>query len=125
LLVGGAALIFPRLLLASGGAAEATASTQHGLEPLVLVGIAAILIIAKLCGELFERIGQPAVLGELLGGIIVGNLTLVGFSGAELLRTNEVIGALAQIGVVILLFEVGLESNDDGAGDDARNTPFA
>jgi len=41
---------------------------------LVLVGIAAILIIAKLCGELFERIGQPAVLGELLGGIIVGNL---------------------------------------------------
>jgi Kef-type K+ transport system membrane component KefB len=111
LLVCSAALMFPRLLLASGGTADATAPTQHGLEPLVLVGIAAILIIAKLCGELFERIGQPAVLGELLGGIIVGNLTLVGFSGAELLRTNEVIGALAQIGVIILLFEVGLESN--------------
>jgi Kef-type K+ transport system membrane component KefB len=111
LLGGGAVLMFPRLLLASSGAADAVTSTQHGLEPLVLVGIAAILIIAKLCGEFFERIGQPAVLGELLGGIVVGNLTLVGFSGAELLRNNEVIGALAQIGVIILLFEVGLESN--------------
>ncbi len=110
-MVGGAALIFPRMLLASSGTEDATASTQHGLEPMVLVGIAAILIIAKLCGELSERIGQPAVLGELLGGIIVGNLALVGFSGAEPLRTNEVIGALAQIGVIILLFEVGLESN--------------
>jgi Na+:H+ antiporter len=111
LLVGVVALIFPRMLLAGSGTTDATASTPQGLEPLVLVGVAAILIIAKLCGELFERIGQPAVLGELLGGIIVGNLTLVGFNGAELLRTNEVIGALAQIGVIILLFEVGLESN--------------
>ena len=111
LFVGGAALLFPPLLLANNGTTEAATSTQHGLEPLVLVGIAAILIVAKLCGELFERIGQPAVLGELLGGIIVGNLTLVGFSGAVLLRTNEVIGALAQIGVIILLFEIGLESN--------------
>ena len=109
-LVGAVALVVPRLSLASGPE-EAVASTQHGLDPLVLVGIAAILIIAKLGGELFERMGQPAVLGELLGGIVVGNLTLVGFGGAEFLRTNDIVGALAQIGVIILLFEVGLESN--------------
>jgi Kef-type K+ transport system membrane component KefB len=109
-LVGGGVLIFPHLLVADSGGDAAT-PTQHGLEPMVLVGIAAILIVAKLCGELFERIGQPAVLGELLGGIVVGNLTLIGFSGAEFLKTNDVIGALAQIGVIILLFEVGLESN--------------
>jgi Kef-type K+ transport system membrane component KefB len=109
-LVAGGALILPSIQIASSGD-DAAASTQHGLEPLVLVGIAGILIVAKLCGGLFERIKQPAVLGELLGGIIVGNLTLVGFSGAEFLRTNDVIGALAQIGVIILLFEVGLESN--------------
>lgn len=86
-------------------------SASHGLEPMVLVGVAAMLVVAKLSGELFERVGQPAVLGELLGGILVGNLALVGFNGAEFLKTNEIIGALAQLGVIILLFEVGLESN--------------
>src|SRR5215510_13568512 len=90
---------------------EAVGTSSHGLEPNVLVGIAAILVIAKLSGELFERIGQPAVLGELIGGIVVGNLAIIGFTGAAFLKTNEIIGALAQLGVIILLFEVGLESN--------------
>lgn len=90
---------------------DALASTSHGLEPMVLVGVAAMLVVAKLSGELFERVGQPAVLGELLGGILVGNLALIGFNGAEFLKSNEIIGALAQLGVIILLFEVGLESN--------------
>jgi Kef-type K+ transport system membrane component KefB len=70
-----------------------------------------MLVAAKLGGEFFARMGQPAVLGELVGGIIIGNLVLFGFMGAEPLRTNEVIGALAEIGVIILLFEVGLESD--------------
>jgi Kef-type K+ transport system membrane component KefB len=78
---------------------------------MVLVGLAAMLIVAKLGGELFERIGQPAVLGELIGGIILGNLVLFGFTAAEPLRTDGVIAALAQLGVILLLFEVGLESN--------------
>jgi Kef-type K+ transport system membrane component KefB len=83
----------------------------HGLQPIVLVGLAAILIVAKLGGELFKRIGQPAVLGELVAGIIVGNLALFGFTGAEPLKTNDLIAALAELGVIILLFEVGLESD--------------
>lgn len=82
----------------------------HGLEPSVLVGLAAMLIVAKLSGELFERIGQPAVLGELIGGIIIGNLVLFGFTAVEPLKTDGVIAALAQIGVILLLFEVGLET---------------
>jgi Kef-type K+ transport system membrane component KefB len=94
---------------ASEAAPEGGAS--HGLDPFALVGIAAILVVAKLGGELFERINQPAVLGELIGGIIIGNLALVGVSSIEPLKTNEVIIALAEIGVIILLFEVGLESN--------------
>ena len=94
-----------------GDAIAAQGPSAHGLEPLVLIGIAAILIIAKLSGELFERWGQPAVLGELIGGIVVGNLAIIGFNGAEFLKGNEIIGALAQLGVIILLFEVGLESN--------------
>jgi Kef-type K+ transport system membrane component KefB len=83
----------------------------HGLDPLVLAGVAVILIVAKLGGELFERIRQPAVLGELVIGIILGNLALAGFMAAEPLKSNEIIAALAEIGVIILLFEVGLESN--------------
>ena len=91
--------------------ATPAAGEAHGLQPIVLVGLACMLVIAKLGGEFFERIGQPAVLGELVGGIIIGNLVLFGFMGAEPLKTNEVIGALAEIGVIILLFEVGLESD--------------
>jgi Kef-type K+ transport system membrane component KefB len=96
---------------ASSESASSMAGDPHGLQPMVLVGLACILVVAKLGGELFERIGQPAVLGELAGGIIVGNLVLFGFMGAEPLKTNEVIGALAEIGVILLLFEVGLQSD--------------
>ncbi len=95
-----------RNVLAAGGE-----DAGHGLDPFVLVGVAAMLVVAKVGGELFERFGQPAVLGELIGGILVGNLVLLGFQGAEGLKTNEVIAALAEIGVIILLFEVGLESS--------------
>ena len=70
-----------------------------------------MLIAAKLGGEVVERLGQPAVLGELISGIVMGNLFLIGFSGAEPLKTDAIISALAEIGVVILLFEVGLESD--------------
>jgi Kef-type K+ transport system membrane component KefB len=70
-----------------------------------------MLIAAKLGGELFERIKQPAVLGELIIGIIIGNLALTGLTIAEPLKTNLVIAALAEVGVILLLFEVGLESN--------------
>src|ERR1043166_1474427 len=62
-------------------------------------------------GEVFERLRQPAVLGELVAGILLGNLVLFGFTGAEPLKTNETIAALAELGVIILLFEVGLESD--------------
>lgn len=83
----------------------------HELNPFVLVGIAAILLVGKVGGELFERLRQPAVLGELVAGMLLGSLSLVGVTVIDSLRTDAVIGALAQIGVIILLFEVGLETN--------------
>jgi Kef-type K+ transport system membrane component KefB len=104
-----AVLLLTRASYAAGSATES--DTSHGLDPLVLVGIAVIWIVAKVCGELFERVGQPAVLGELCGGILLGNLMLAGVTFAEPLKTNAVIAALAELGVIILLFEVGLESN--------------
>jgi Kef-type K+ transport system membrane component KefB len=89
---------------------SSTGDNSHGLDPAVLVGIAVMLLAAKLAAEIFERMNQPAVLGELLTGIVLGNLTLVGFDRAEMLKTDTVIAALAQMGVILLLFEVGLDS---------------
>jgi Kef-type K+ transport system membrane component KefB len=92
-------------------AAGSDGSSNHGLDPAVLIGVAIMLIFAKLGGELFERLRQPGVLGELLAGILLGNLVIFGFKGAEPLKTSETIAALAELGVIILLFEVGLESD--------------
>src|ERR1700754_4019428 len=86
-------------------------ATSHHLDPTVLIGVAVILVAARIGGEIFERFKQPGVLGELGAGIVIGNLVLFGFTGAEPLKTNETIAALAELGVIILLFEVGLESD--------------
>jgi Kef-type K+ transport system membrane component KefB len=83
------------------------------MSPTVFIGVAAMLVAAKLCGELCERFKQPAVLGELTGGIVLGALALAGVGWIEALKTDVVVNALAEIGVVILLFEVGLESDLD------------
>jgi Kef-type K+ transport system membrane component KefB len=71
--------------------------------------IALILVFAKLAGAV-ERLGMPAVLGELLVGVAMGNLPLLGFAQFEGVRDDPFITFLAQLGVVILLFQVGLET---------------
>src|SRR5688572_21615901 len=76
----------------------------------VLLGLAIILIAAKAGGELFERLKQPAVLGELAVGVVIGNLHLAGLTGLDFLRGEHVLDILAEIGIILLLFEIGLES---------------
>lgn len=76
-----------------------------------LLALAILLPAAKLAGWLIERAGQPAVLGELLAGIVIGNLTLFGYHGLEYLKSDAALETLAELGVILLLFEVGLESN--------------
>jgi len=76
----------------------------------VVLAVAVIYVTALLAGELAVRLGQPAVLGELLGGVVLGNLTIFGFHGLEFIKTEAGVDLLARIGVLILLFEVGLES---------------
>src|SRR5262249_49332638 len=98
-------------LLQGGATSEAANETSRNLDPFVLGGVAILLVFAKLGGELFERIKQPSVLGELIAGIVLGNLPLLGFTGLEPLKDSTVIVALGEIGVIILLFQVGLESS--------------
>ncbi len=111
ILAATAALLLIVAQIAAASPESSGAPHGQGLEPAMLLGLAAMLIAAKLGGELFERIRQPAVLGELLAGIVIGNLVLLDIRAAEPLKTDGIIAALAQIGVILLLFEVGLESN--------------
>jgi Kef-type K+ transport system membrane component KefB len=73
----------------------------------VLVDLFVLFVAAKLAGELFEYLRQPAVVGELLAGILVGPHVL-GFAGQ-----GEVLDVVAELGVLILLFTVGLETSVD------------
>lgn len=77
----------------------------------VLFGLVIILIAAKLGGHIMVRLGQPAVLGELIFGIIVGNLHLAGCNWCNFIRESNGIHILAEVGVILLLFQVGLESD--------------
>ena len=63
----------------------------------------------KLMGELAERMGQPAVLGELIAGVLLGR-TLLGIVPTDGLSADYIY-LLAQLGVVLLLFEIGLETD--------------
>lgn len=120
--------ITPRNAILTGAmlwATHAFAAGSGHADPIapILLAMIAILLTAKLAGELFERLGQPAVLGELLGGVVLGNLILLNpaWNFFEPLRAAVlqedwavVIDSFARLGVIILLFEVGLESSVKG-----------
>jgi Kef-type K+ transport system membrane component KefB len=98
-------------VFAATDAPSGEADSGHGGPVMqVLLGLIVILLAAKLGGDLFERIGQPAVLGELVLGMVIGNLHLVGIDALEPFKHDVTLEILAQIGVIILLFEVGLET---------------
>lgn len=70
-----------------------------------------IIVAAKLGGEAMGRLGQPPVLGELLMGVVLGNLNLFGVTLLDPLKNSSPLGILAEIGAILLLFEVGVESD--------------
>jgi Kef-type K+ transport system membrane component KefB len=78
--------------------------------PTVLLALAFMIVAAKLAGELVERLGQPAVLGELLVGVLAGNAVIFGGPDAGPLAASETLTVMAELGAVLLLFHVGLES---------------
>jgi Kef-type K+ transport system membrane component KefB len=105
----------------------------------VLLSLAIIYVTSKAGGEIFNKLGFPPVLGELVGGVIIGvsGLKLLVFPGeltnaadsylikileltaglepsraiATFTTQGEVIEVLSELGVIILLFEIGIESN--------------
>ena len=83
---------FPALLAAAEPGAD-----NIPLAMLVVFGV------AKLFAEVFERMKQPGIVGEILAGVLIGPSVL------GLVRPTEVLSALAELGVMFLLFRVGLE----------------
>ena len=107
LLLFGALLYCPQLSMAAGGAGGG----HGGAISAVLLSLVVILVAAKIGGDIAVRLRQPEVLGELMIGVIIGNLALVGFDKLEYLRHDSALEILAELGVIILLFEVGLETS--------------
>ena len=69
----------------------------------VLVDILVVLLAAKLAAELAERVDIPAVVGEILAGILIGPSVL------DLVGHDATLEVLAELGVILLLLDVGLE----------------
>jgi Kef-type K+ transport system membrane component KefB len=79
----------------------AAAATDHSN---ILLALFVMLAAAKIMAEIFERLRQPAVVGEILAGVIIGP-SLLGW-----VQPSDLISILAEIGVIFLLFTVGLET---------------
>ncbi len=91
----------------------AMGSGGEGTELIVRLFLvfAVMLVVGKFSGELFERMGQPAVLGELIAGIFLGGSVLGVIPTAAEDQLSGIITIFAEIGVVLLLFEIGLETD--------------
>lgn len=75
-----------------------------------LLWLAIILMAARLFSPLAARVGFPAVLGELLLGVVLGNLSLLGFQYFETVARDPIVAFLAELGVIVLLLQIGLET---------------
>lgn len=106
-LLAGAVLLIP----AVASAAQDGSGSHAGAFPAIFFFLVVMLLAARI-GALAERFRQPAVLGELLMGVALGALALAPwFHGLEVFKTDPFIKDIAEIGVILLLFRAGLESN--------------
>jgi len=109
-LVGILGILFAAFAASPAWGSEGSAAAHSDPIIHVVLLLAVILVAAKLGGEVAVRLGQAAVLGELIAGVVLGNLSLAGIRAFEGLAKDPAIDTLAGLGVLVLLFEVGLES---------------
>ena len=99
--------------VSSGGIQSFYSSLQQPL-PVLLLQIVAIIILARVMGYLFEKIRQPAVIGEMMAGILLGP-SLLGILAPQVEiflfppATFDILKMLSQLGVILFMFSVGLE----------------
>lgn len=75
-----------------------------------ILWLAIILMAARLFAPLASRVGFPAVLGELLLGVLLGNMTLLGLDYFQDIPESPIIAFIAELGVIVLLLQIGLET---------------
>src|SRR5438067_8232736 len=81
--------------------------TMPPLDPTACLGLLVVMLGgARLGAVLARRVGQPAVLGELLAGVVLGT-SVLGLVDPK----QETLHLLADLGVILLLFEIGLETD--------------
>ena len=96
--------ISPLALVATAAASD-DPTGGHRIAALLLT-LVAVFVATKLLGELSQRVGQPAVLGELVAGVLLGASVLGVLDPAD-----PVVYAFAELGVIVLLFEIGLHTD--------------
>jgi Na+:H+ antiporter len=106
---------FSGVLLLVGLPAMALAASPdtHPLFGPILFSLALLVVSANIGGLVAEWWSQPPVLGELLAGVVLGNLLgwLFGAERIAFIQTDQTLRVLAEVGVLILLFDVGLEAD--------------
>ena len=108
----GTGLVAPQLAGEGPGASEAPEQINTLLH--VLLSLAVVIVAARAVGALFKWIGQPAVIGEVVGGILLGPSFLGSLSPAAYAfvlpaSAAPFLGIIAQLGVILYMFIVGLE----------------
>ena len=88
---------------------------SHGAGTLLLE-LFTIFVCAKIFGEIFAKLWLPAVLGEILAGIVLGPY------GTKIIDPSDTVISLAEIGAIFLLFTVGLETSPTRT--DSLRAPF-
>jgi Na+:H+ antiporter len=112
IVAGGALGLAPAALgamLPGGGGSAPVLPGAGGSEEItsIVMQLFVLLLAAKIGEEILRRLGQPGIVGELLGGFVVGPF------GLALVAPGETALVFAEMGVVILLFSVGLEVRTD------------
>jgi Na+:H+ antiporter len=95
------------VLLAAGLALSRESAAPADTLGHLAFGLTVIVAAALIGGHLASRAGQPAVLGELLAGVLLGGLP--GLAGLQFIAADPFVDILARVGMLLLLFEVGLE----------------
>lgn len=91
----------------------------------VLLALVVVIVAARLCGALLARLHQPPVMGEVLAGLLLGP-SLLGQLSPEVMHYLQppsvvpILSAVAQIGVMLFMFLVGLELNNEHFGRRSR-----